>query len=137
MRDAVQPTTERFPLANRVCLAREDEKRRLVRVLSVLLVAQHGLTNAENHWPVTLHQSGEGDVVAIAKEVFQQLPIAELRRLLGAEHAAHVPENAFQWTLCHVRPPLECRDQSTRYSARKPVEENGSLERKTLRKISA
>ena len=62
MSHAVQPGPDRFAFADRASLAKQDQERRLERVIGLVWVAQDAPADAEHHRAVPLDQQGEGRV---------------------------------------------------------------------------
>jgi hypothetical protein len=66
--DAMQPTAQRFALADRGSVAREHEKGCLAGVFSVVLIAQHASADAQHHRSVSLHDRAESSLVPLRAE---------------------------------------------------------------------
>jgi len=90
--NAVQPTAQRLALANRTCLASQDEERGLEGVLSVLSMVQDAAAHAQHHRTMTLHQRGECRFRSLVQEAFEQLLIGERIDRLPGGHGAEMAE---------------------------------------------
>ncbi len=78
--DPVQPRAHRVPHPERTAPTRQDEKRRLERVLGLILVVQDRPTGAQNHRAVPFEQGCEcelGRRLVPRRELLQQLTIRQ------------------------------------------------------------
>ena len=73
--DAVEPVTDLRSGVDRRRLADEDEKRRLERILSVVVVAQDTTADTPNHRAMAAHERFQGRRLSAAHEALQQLGI--------------------------------------------------------------
>jgi hypothetical protein len=88
--DAVQPARQRLRLADGRGLARQNEKRCLEHILSVLHIAQQTAAQSENQRSMSRHQLGECVFIALMDEAIQQQPIVR-RCCLGAQPMVQLP----------------------------------------------
>ena len=79
--DAVEPARDRLAASHRAGPARQDEERRLERILGVVRVAQDLAADAQHHRPMPLDQgreSGFGPVIAPVHIPFQELRVGQV-----------------------------------------------------------
>ena len=91
----VEPAGQRLALADRMDVPRQDKEGRLKSVLGVLLVAQHPPADAQHQRPVAFHEAGKGVLIAVRREVVQELAVSpvpvSLSSTPGAETVSVVP----------------------------------------------
>ncbi len=71
VRDPIEPGGHRIPVPEGACLAHQDQKRRLERVLDVLGLLEPAPTDRQDHRPVTRDQLSKRRLVAKGDEAVQ------------------------------------------------------------------
>lgn len=79
---SVDPVSNHLARHNGPRLADEDEKRRLVGALDVVVVVENPTAYAPNHRAVPPYEDFEGRHILTADEAFQQLSISQFARIL-------------------------------------------------------
>ena len=87
-RDAMQPASDRFPVADRAGPAGQDQKDSLKCVVDILRVVKDVPADAHNHRSMPGHQGFErqlASLVAASHEAREQLPVAQSDTRAGPE----------------------------------------------------
>src|SRR5579871_4564627 len=74
----MEPISRRFLPSPRACLPRQNEKRRLIGILSVMPVVENALARAQDHGAMALHQDCKGSLIVPLSEALEQLPIRQV-----------------------------------------------------------
>ncbi len=111
-RHAVEPRTDRAVSADRLSAARQDQERRLKGILGPVRIAQHRAAGTQNHRPMALDQSREGDFGGIifcaapAGKPLQEFAVAEAGRCARMEEGRKIPRRRSGWSTRHgLGPP--------------------------------
>jgi hypothetical protein len=105
MSNAIKPAADGLALANRGGVASQRQKRGLEGVLGILFVAQHLPAHPQYQLAMALHQDSEGGLLPLRDEALEQLPIAQILKILRAQKSPDVPEDRGKLCLGHVRFP--------------------------------
>jgi hypothetical protein len=98
----VQPPAYRFPLADRPCLASQQQKRGLQDVFSILHLSQHAPGHAQHHRPVAAQEGGKGRFFTAGGEVFQQLAVGNGLGGVRLHQPAQPAQDDAQGCVCHT-----------------------------------
>jgi hypothetical protein len=90
--DSIKPAAERFAFPNRVCSTGQDEKCCLEYILGRLVIEQRSSGYPQDERPVTLHQGGEGSLIAAHGEAFEEVLVRKAVGLLPDRKPAEVAE---------------------------------------------
>jgi len=91
--DAVQPGGQGLLLADRAGLARQDEERRLERILGIRVLAQHPPANGEDERAMALQERGEGILAPLANKLLQQDGVTLVADLVRTRGVAEKSQN--------------------------------------------
>jgi hypothetical protein len=93
-RHTVQPVRQQLAVAQRARPADQDQERRLERILHVVRIVEQPPADAQDHRAVPRHDRLKRDLVALAREPRQELPLRQTRYGPPAEQPLNRPQNA-------------------------------------------
>jgi hypothetical protein len=77
MGDPVEPVAYEIAIADCTGAPNQDQKSGLEGILNVLIVVENSPANAQDHRPVSCHQSGERHLVSIGDKPIEQLAFTQ------------------------------------------------------------
>jgi hypothetical protein len=107
MRDGIEPTPQSALTVQGAGLPREGKKGRLKRVLGVLGLAQHTLTDAQDHRPVPPNERCKGLLVAHAAELLQEFSVRQFPGRSLSDVAEKLPQGSAERSTGHELDSLE------------------------------
>ena len=91
----MEPRPQRVADTERTASVREDEERGLKGVLGIVLVAEYGPADPQDHRAVPLDQDGERQLarlVAARREAIEELPVVQSAAGPDAEERLELPQ---------------------------------------------
>ena len=90
MGDPVEPVAYEIAIADCTGAPNQDQESCLEGILSVLIVVENSPANAQDHWPVSCHQSGECHLVSIGDKPIEKLALAQAGNGSAVENAVQL-----------------------------------------------
>jgi hypothetical protein len=71
----IQPIAQQFALSDGSSLADQNQENGLESILDIVRVAEHATAHAQNHRPMSMHESLESGFIPAGEETLQKLSV--------------------------------------------------------------